>query len=487
MKYKSLFIAGLLLALVAVMGIGSTAGAAETEQQSEFVAPIMVVNTSFLNVRTGPGAQFTVLITVVGGTELPVLGIAPDRVWYQVSTIVGMGWINGQFAIPRGDFTNVPSVDGPDSFALVPPGSIDTSGGGGQGGGAIEDDTMTGGVAGVMFGGAREWGVSIVEPHPARTGPTISAGSPGTISANADLIYPLIESVAAEGIVWYRVDDPTFGLVWVESDKSTFRPFGCDFSVVSLLSNVAPRIGPDGSGTLDGSMALAPGTEAYLLDLQLGQYKIELIDGNNGWINQSDGEVREPDTLGLDFCDTGRPAVMDGTAGAGGGASDVPDNSPALDFPTVIVNTGFLNIRSGPGAGFSSVSTVPGGTGLTLLGFAPDGVWYYVQGTFGRGWLNSEFVLLRGDASNLPIIEDLSGATLARPVAVITNAVTLYAAPDVTLGVVGALSGPLEVDIVARTEDATWVQVATDVGFGWVQVVSIGLQGDVSLAPVVAN
>lgn len=484
MKFKSLVIAGLLLAILGVMSIGTTANAAESEQQSEFVAPIMVVNTSFLNVRTGPGAQFTVLITVVGGTELPVLGIAPDRVWFQVSTIVGTGWVNSQFGVPRGDFSNVPTVEGPDSFSIIPPGSIDTSGGGGQGGGAIEGEP---GVSGVVFGGPREWGVTIDEPHPARTGPTMSASSPGTIAADDDRIYTLVESLAAEGIVWYRIENPEFGLVWVESVKSDLRPFGCEFSVVRLTANVAPRIGPDGSGTLDGEMSLEPGDEAYLLDNQFGQYKIELLDGNNGWINEQDATVREAGSLPSDFCSSGRSAVVTGATADGTTGSSMPSNRPALDLPTVIINTGFLNVRSGPGAGFTSVTTVPGGTGLTLLGFAPDGVWWFVQGTFGRGWVNNEFVLLRGDASSLPIIRDFSGAQVSNPVAVISNAVTLYAAPNTTLGIVGALSGPIEVDVVARTEDSEWVQVATDIGFGWVQTAGVQLQGDVSLAPVISG
>lgn len=100
--------AALLLALV---GPGVTALAAPVEQQVQFATPIMVVNASFLNVRTGPGVQYSVLITVVGGTELPVLGRARDNVWFQVSTVVGVGWVNAEFTIPRGEFTNVPYVD----------------------------------------------------------------------------------------------------------------------------------------------------------------------------------------------------------------------------------------------------------------------------------------------------------------------------------------------------------------------------------------
>ena len=69
----------MLLSLV----FGGAVSASDAEQT--FQQPILVVNTSFLNVRTGPGAQYTVLVTVVGGTELPVLGVFGDGVWFGVN------------------------------------------------------------------------------------------------------------------------------------------------------------------------------------------------------------------------------------------------------------------------------------------------------------------------------------------------------------------------------------------------------------------
>src|SRR5690606_30625047 len=91
------------------LAIGGTVSASDAEQS--FQQPIVVVNTSFLNVRTGPGAEYTVLVTVVGGTELPVLGVFEDGVWYQVNTDAGPGWINIEFTLPRGDFSNLPLLD----------------------------------------------------------------------------------------------------------------------------------------------------------------------------------------------------------------------------------------------------------------------------------------------------------------------------------------------------------------------------------------
>ena len=102
----------LLLALLFLFSMigSSSVTARDAEQRVDFERPILVVNTSFLNVRSGPGVEYGVLVTVVGGTELPVLGVAADQVWYQVATDGGPGWVNIEFTLPRGDFSNVPLV-----------------------------------------------------------------------------------------------------------------------------------------------------------------------------------------------------------------------------------------------------------------------------------------------------------------------------------------------------------------------------------------
>ncbi|MBC7870682.1 MAG: SH3 domain-containing protein, partial [Chitinophagaceae bacterium] len=140
-KSKALLILVMISLLLGVFVSGSVL-AGDRQQQTRFVAPILVANTSFLNVRSGPGVQFTVTVTVVGGTELPVLGVASDLTWYQISTIVGPGWVNVQYTLPRGDFSNVPFVS-VDSFAQAQVGGGFGVAGLGQGGGA----TSVGGVS----------------------------------------------------------------------------------------------------------------------------------------------------------------------------------------------------------------------------------------------------------------------------------------------------------------------------------------------------
>lgn len=475
-KNKAVSVLFVLILLMGALAFGSTASAAESEQRSQFVTPIMVVNTSFLNVRTGPGAQYTVLITVVGGTELPVLGVARDMVWYQVSTAAGVGWVNSQFVLPRGDFTNVP-------FAAAPAVVDDPAALGQGGGGPLGED-----AAGPGFVSGRAWGVSVIATHPARSQPTINSASVGTASENLGEIYSLIESRSNEGQLWLRLEIPSLGSVWVEGTKTRFRPFACgaDISAVVMNGFIAPNQGPDGSGTLTGNLQVGPQEEAYLLDLQAGQYKVELIDGNTGWIPREAATVRS--NVRSRFCEMGgMTTVAPTTLGQGGGAVTTPGQQTGarLTVPRAVINTGFLNLRSGPGAQFSVVSTLPGGTELPIVGVAPDGVWYLVEGTFGQAWLNSDFVLFRGDGRNIPVIRDATGATLSRPVALVTNAVTLFTAPNPAATVIGAVSGPLEAPIVARTEDASWLQLTTPLGFGWVRADQVNTRGDLATAPII--
>lgn len=460
MKLRSGF-ASLLMVFALMMGVSASLVQA---QRVQFSAPVMVVNTSFLNIRTGPGVQYDILITVVGGTTLPVLGVANDRVWYQVSTVAGVGWLNSQFVLARGDFSNVPLVAAPP----LPPVSSVTSFSG-----AINrtDDT----AVDLGFSSQREWGVSVVIGHPLRSEPTINATEVQFLPDDRSIIFTITGATTSEGIAWVRIVTPEGRSGWLEQTKVTYRPFACELSAVLMTQDFPLNVGPDGTG---GNGFVAGGQEAYLLDRVGDLYKIELIDGSVGWVEGSALLVRDRASVRSQYCEAGGAAAR----AAGVTAPTTPRRSPVV----AIINTGFLNIRSGPGAQFTAVTALPGGTQLDVIGLAPDRVWYLVEGTFGRGWVNSEFVLFRGDGRNLPIIRGAVGE-IATPRATVNQAVTLYAAPNLTLGVVGTLAAGSQVTVVARTADFNWVQLNTPLGFGWVQRDFVTLSGDTSLIPVVGG
>lgn len=70
----------------------------------------LLVNTDNLNVRSGDGAEYTVVGIVDGGTELVVLGRNENRSWWYVQVGDVVGWVAAELTLIRGDLTNIPVV-----------------------------------------------------------------------------------------------------------------------------------------------------------------------------------------------------------------------------------------------------------------------------------------------------------------------------------------------------------------------------------------
>ncbi|GAB5491442.1 MAG: hypothetical protein Phog2KO_16570 [Phototrophicaceae bacterium] len=465
----------LMLVMLFSLAIG---GASASDAEQSFQQPMLVVNTSFLNVRTGPGVEYTVLVTVVGGTELPVLGLHSDGVWYQVNTDAGPGWVNIEFTLPRGDFTNLPLLAVGETGA---PNANLGQGGGGEssevrtttpvlGGNTVVINTsflnlrsgpsasysviatVSGGTELVVLGRAEDnvwllvegdfgqaWlnseftlfrgnyatvstvGSDGVVPNLGQGGGTVVTGRSVTgvsltgkdmhaapsyesaiINRNVpndfDTVYPLLAAqVDAEGNTWYLVDLPGFGQGWM--DHVLFRALQCGADSVGVINTEAPIVF-DGISATD-SYLLSVGTEFYILGYRNDLVLVELLDGTVGLIQDFVIFRRE----GVEFVCTGATSTV--SAQTSGSTTTAPVAQVSGNH--IVVNTGNLNVRSGPNASFSVVATVPGATELAVVGRADDGVWYYVEGSFGRGWVNSEFVLFRGDYGSVPVV-DLSGS-----------------------------------------------------------------------------
>ncbi len=374
-----------VMVIIAMMGLlfGSTVSA----QRANFQSPILVVNTSFLNVRTGPSVQFSVLTTVVGGTELPVLGIAPDGVWYQVNTNSGVGWVNRTFTIPRGTFATVPVIRADEV------GAVNLGQGGGESGTA--DTTSASSVGTDLLGYSLE-GRNILSA-PSFDASIVATGVP----VDPSVIYPLQAVEQADGITWYFVDVPNIGTGW--TDAVSLRLLACSEEV--YVTNRDTQISFDGISDNPGYV-IPPGTEGYLRGFRgTSNYfaLFQLSDGSTGLVP---GEILVPRQGVTSRCDL-LPAGGAAALGQGGGATETGAVAqPQLSGNRVVVNTGNLNIRSGPSVGFNSIATVPGGTELAVIGRAPDDVWYFVEGDFGRGWLNRTFTIFRGSFGTVPVIND---------------------------------------------------------------------------------
>ncbi len=512
MNLRSRILSVVLLLSMLFIPYANIALAGSTEQV-QFVAPKLVVNTSFLNIRTGPGVQYTTLITVVGGTELPVLGVANDGVWFQVSTVIGVGWVNVDYTLPRGNFENIPVVDFSPVGNVVVINAPSSLGLPGQGGGGVvivgqqpvvtttTAATTTGGLILVQLedGGSttvtsgERFRVAVItgEPVNLRTQPSIDAPAIGIIFPDAARDYAIVgRTVDRGGLEWLGIDVPGMGSGWIEAPKAFLRLSGAFRDVVFANQNASVFAMPGSTGNVNMPF-LSQGTEAFVAGISQDSnfVLLELGGGDRIWVPFNSITTRTGTTTdGLDLA-ASQLAPVAAPSTTTTTITTQPIFTPVsfgLDTPHVVINASSLNIRSGPGAQFTSLAIVPGGSEFPVLGLASDGVWFLIAGPFGQGWVNNEFVLFRGAIQNVPIIplSSVSGV-LATPTALVSGAVTLYAAPGTNFGAIGTISGPIEVAVVARTADFNWVQLNTSLGFGWVPASQVSIRGDATLIPIV--
>lgn len=150
---------------------------------------------------------------------------------------------------------------------------------------------------------------------------------------------------------------------------------------------------------------------------------------------------------------------------------------------TAVVNSGALNVRSGPGVGYSIVAVIYQGQSVTLLGRNANNAWVKVQTTSGQqGWVNALLITTNAAIGGLP----LAAVPELTPTAVITTgALNMRMGPGVQYGVVTAVSQGQTVTLLARNSGSSWVKVQTAGGQqGWISTAYIQANTAVSALPI---
>jgi hypothetical protein len=140
-----------------------------------------------------------------------------------------------------------------------------------------------------------------------------------------------------------------------------------------------------------------------------------------------------------------------------------------------VVNTDNLTVRSGDGVEYTKVAIVDGGTQLVVLGrneFGGDAeTWWYVQVGDIVGWVSGEFLIMRGDLSNVPEVP-VRGELIQPRFFLIREEAPLYVSPDFNANGICTLQGNLEYLVVGRDDDIVWYEVEADCNgaavTGWV-------------------
>jgi uncharacterized protein YraI len=184
-----------------------------------------------------------------------------------------------------------------------------------------------------------------------------------------------------------------------------------------------------------------------------------------------------------------------------------------------------LNVRIGPGLGYLSLGTLPGGTLMSMTGRLEDNSWFqieYPSGLNGRAWVSGELVRLDVGAKKLPIYNLLAtpiteappqpegasatpeagsnnpptetplppSATPSLPNGTVTAQINIRTGPASSFDSLGLLNPGDRVLITGRTLNGNWLQIeysSGPAGRGWVAAAYITLNSDISKVPVFDN
>ncbi len=137
---------------------------------------------------------------------------------------------------------------------------------------------------------------------------------------------------------------------------------------------------------------LQQNTEVYIIARSSGStwYLVKTHGGPTGWVKRYYIHTDYPYTS-LPFAqDMQKPAPM-------------PPSQPSMQ-PSGVVNTGYLNVRIGPGSSYRAIAVVSSGTNVLLLGRSSGGSWLKVMLPTGTvGWVGAYYIATDYPKQNLPV------------------------------------------------------------------------------------
>lgn len=147
---------------------------------------------------------------------------------------------------------------------------------------------------------------------------------------------------------------------------------------------------------------------------------------------------------------------------------------------TAKINTGALNVRSGPGVAYGKVAVVYKDQTVNLLGRNADGSWVKIQLNNGiEGWVNATLVIPSVAISSLPVLASTSTAHVA------SGNLNVRSGPGVTYSSVAVAGSGDALILLGRNSNTTWIKVRLANGTeGWVNATLISTSIALSSLPV---
>lgn len=176
--------------------------------------------------------------------------------------------------------------------------------------------------------------------------------------------------------------------------------------------------------------------------------------------------------------------------------SATPIASLPVSTPTTVsnavVNAFFLNVRSGPSAGFGVVGRLSRGEAVSLVGRVLDNSWVeIVTGAGVRGWVNASYVTPNILLSSLPISGNATGVPTqppppnASPTGVATANLNVRALPGLYGAIIGRVGQGQSVSMLGRDLYGAWILIQAPGGFtGWVSATYIMPYSPIANLPI---
>ena len=152
-----------------------------------------------------------------------------------------------------------------------------------------------------------------------------------------------------------------------------------------------------------------------------------------------------------------------------------------------VANASYLNIRSGPGPGYSVVGRLTRNMQVVVIGRNIDNSWVQLQG-YGTQWVNATYMAFQGDLNSVAVTSDQTPHSAAYT-AIIRNAyvINVRSGPGVGFASIGRVVKDQQVTLVGRSLDFAWVQLQAD-SPQWINSQFVALQnGTLNSLPVTGS
>ena len=439
--FKVLFVVVLLVSMITLAGTASATRDRPGVQRASQTGPY-ATSSGAVNVRVGPGTGFAIAGLLSTGEAVPILGVSPDGGWWYVAAPFGEGWVSN-ISVTAANTSGVPVRD-PGPMATVASGA--PTSGAAQGHLRASWDSSD---------RVRRFSCS-ARIRTARGCRRCAHRTAGWVSAQ------LVVLSGVPGII---------------QDALPVTGEGPYAIVRAAYLNV--RTGPGDNYAILGAVGASDELPIVGRTADSTWFQVQTPFGT-GWVS-------------------GSYVITRNEFGAAPITTESAQDAP-VSGPVGIINTGALNIRSGPGIQYSSLGVLAGGTETRIIGRTRDWSWWLLETPLGNGWANRIYVIVRGSTSNVPYVapgeavppsDGTEGGespepAVALPLAIVnTGALHVRSGPNSTFSSLGSVYAGAILSIIGQSPDRGWWLVHSAYGDGWISKAFSYTTGDTSGVPVI--